>query len=589
MSIGNKIYLYMARAAILVLPALMLSPLTTVKGQSPGGKTEVVWSSYDTIPAGFRDKLIQYYYTEGIKSYSIDKDNRRALSNFDKAIQLDPTHAPSYFQAANAAMTFDPSQALWYSGKAVELDSSNTWYASQNGRLAIMTGRYSDARRIYEKLIVMEPRSPENYAMLAMLYERTGQPYAAIATLEKAENVIGRIEQLSKHKRDMLILAGLTDQAIREGEAIAKTYPYNYEGYLFLAELYAETRKDSLAELNYSKALELNPDGLDIIASMNEFYRISGNSVKYLESGKRLVQSPDLEKETKIRLFRDITSDRNFYRDHYFHIRNIASTLFIIYPDDYDIVALYASNIRAWGNFDEASDIHKQYIATPRSQIDPYMDVVGMEAYMKRADSVKKYSQIALERFPTDPELHIRLGGTYSYMGNEKEALKAFEKALKHVEGDSARSVVLGVIGDEYHKQGNDKKSYKYYDQALSLWDGNTVVLNNYAYFLSVEGKELGKALSMARKVMDQEPSNPTYIDTYAWVLFKMGRLEEAKAAMRKAVSLDASNSSELLIHYGDILYALGDEYMATVYWKRALDAGHDEDEVNGRLEKAGM
>ncbi|MCC8035301.1 MAG: hypothetical protein LIO77_05125, partial [Rikenellaceae bacterium] len=340
--------------------------------------------------------------------------------------------------------------------------------------------------------------------------------------------------------------------------------------------------------VNYTKALELNPDAIEIIASMNEFYRISGNAVKYLETAKKIVQNPALEKETKIRLFRDLTSDRKFYRDHYFYIRDIASTLFIIYPDDYDIVTLYASNIRAWGEFDEASQIHKQYISRPRSQIEPYMDVIGMEVYMKRPDSVKKYAGMALERFPTDPELHIRLGGTYSFLGNDKEALKAFEKALKHTEGDSARSVVLGVIGDEYHKQGNDKKSYGYYDQALALWDGNTVVLNNYAYFLSVQEKELEKALRMARRVMDQEPSNPTYIDTYAWVLFKMGRLDQAKEAMRKAVSLDTGNSSELLIHYGDILHAMGDEYMATVYWKRALDAGHDPQEIESRLEGVG-
>ncbi|MCC8034449.1 MAG: hypothetical protein LIO77_00755, partial [Rikenellaceae bacterium] len=254
-------------------------------GQDRSAFTEEVWTSYDTIPAGFGPgNIVQYYYTEGIKSYSIDKDNRKAVSLFDKAILFDSTHAPSYFQAANAAMSFDPAQALWYSRKAVELDSTNTWYANQNGRLAIMAGRFSEARAIYEKLIVMEPRSPENYAMLAMLYEQTGQPYAAIATLDKAENIIGRIEQLSKHKRDMLILAGLTDQAIREGESLVEAYPYNYEGYLFLAELYAETRNDSLAVVNYPKALELNPDAIELIASMNDFYRISGNAGKYLET-----------------------------------------------------------------------------------------------------------------------------------------------------------------------------------------------------------------------------------------------------------------------------------------------------------------
>ena len=115
------------------------------------------------------------------------------------------------------------------------------------------------------------------------------------------------------------------------------------------------------------------------------------------------------------------------------------------------------------------------------------------------------------------------------------------------------------------------------------------IVLNNYAYFLSEEDRELEKALVMAEKVMKLEPGNATYIDTYGWVLYKLGRFDEAKKAIQQAIAIDIRKSSELLIQYGDILFALGDSYMASVYWKRALEAGHDEKVIERRSEAAGQ
>jgi hypothetical protein len=44
---------------------------------------------------------------------------------------------------------------------------------------------------------------------------------------------------------------------------------------------------------------------------------------------------------------------------------------------------------------------------------------------------------------------------------------------------------------------------------------------------------------------------------------------------MGQALPLDREKNPELLIHYGDILWALGEDFMATLYWKRALEAGY--------------
>ena len=95
----------------------------------------------------------------------------------------------------------------------------------------------------------------------------------------------------------------------------------------------------------------------------------------------------------------------------------------------------------------------------------------------------------------------------------------------------------------------------------------------------------LFRSLQMSKRVVELSPKNATYLDTYGWILHKMGDHEEAKKIVQKAISLDSNNSSEILFHYVDILHSLGDDFMAKIYWRKALEAGHDKIEIEKRLE----
>ena len=111
------------------------------------------------------------------------------------------------------------------------------------------------------------------------------------------------------------------------------------------------------------------------------------------------------------------------------------------------------------------------------------------------------------------------------------------------------------MIGDTWHQQainGNEeleddftlamrqsafrknmKECYKASDRSLHYDANNTMVLNNYAYFLSLEERDLERALNMSSRAVALTDNNPTFLDTYAWVLFKLGRAAEAKKIMQ--------------------------------------------------------
>ena len=141
------------------------------------------------------------------------------------------------------------------------------------------------------------------------------------------------------------------------------------------------------------------------------------------------------------------------------------------------------------------------------------------------------------------------------------------------------------------HEQNQNEKAYAAYDSALVYKDNNLGALNNYAYFLSLENKDLDKAQEMSYKTVQAEPDNVTYLDTYAWILFLKGKYAEAKIYMDKIVAYydkepqtdkekenRESINGGVLEHAGDIYFHCEEPDKALEYWKKAsqLDGASD-------------
>lgn len=551
----------------------------------PGGKDARARGALPS-PADYPDSLLSYYYhSEGLKAYSVHGDDKGALEYYMKAIAADSLYAPAYFEAAGVfLMGDDPAQAVAYSKTANRLDSTNLFYKSQLGQAMVVSGRYDDALRIYSQLLNEDPHNPVNYRLLAALYDYKDQPFSAISVLDTAEYRLGRDESISSYKRELLMRVRLYDKAVEESEALIAEYPYNDENYVILGNLYAAMGKDSLAVANYRQAMRIDSTSTPTLMSVADFYRARKDDVKYLRTVKRIFDADNMPMDSKIQMFEDITSNIDFYRANYFAINSLAMTLLVRYPSEYSILELYATHLIRSGDLEQALNLYKTYVGINPDEKEVYFTILDGESYLQRADSVAKYSDIAIERFPRDPNLYVRKGYSMMTLNNYRESHRAFDKAYRYSRTDSARSVVRGIVGDLYYRESKPSQAYREYDRALRLDPANAGILNNYAYYLGEEGKRLEKALGMSSRANEADPGNSTYLDTQAWILYKLGRYEEAKKYMQQAVSLDTTGSEVLLLHYGDILYELGDHFMAKVYWRRALERGCDPDQIEKRF-----
>ena len=527
-----------------------------------------------------------FFYTEGIKNNVMEGDTARSIRLFEKVLAIDSTHAPSLYELAILyAGAGAPEKALQYCLRANRLDTGNLWYRGQLGRLLIATNRLDSAMTVYRSLLRADPDNPDNYRLTAALYDQKGEYEQALAVLDSAQSRLGRIEILSSFRRQMLMSMGKYEQAVEEAKATVEDFPYEEQNYVALAELYAMLGLDSLAQRTYDEALALNPGSTPTIISLNEFYKQRKDNVRFLATAELLFRAPELPLETKLKFYDDLIRTPSFYRDNYFQIGKLASALAIAYPHDRRTRELYARHLIAGGNLEEALKLYKAGIDDPEGRREALNNVLDIEAYLNRPDSVAKYAAEATRYYPSDPELYLRKGGVTAFFLKDYAAAEAdYKQALKYARSDSLRSVIYGSLGDNCQNRGDYKNCFKYYDKGLRLDTTNAVIYNNYAYFLSLREERLDDALELARTANRLSPNNPTYLDTYAWVLYMLGRYEEAREPMRLAVSLDRTDSKELLIHYGDILYKLNDRFMASIYWKKALEKGYDPEEIEKRL-----
>lgn len=537
-----------------------------------------------TLP---RAEQASLFYLEGIKSNVLEGDSARAKAWFKKVLEIDSTHSPSLYELASLTALDQPEEALQYSLKANAIDTTNTWYKMQLGRLLIATQHYDSALTLYDQLIRMNPNDPDNYRLKALLYDQLGQPEKALEVLETAENRFGIIELLASHKVQLLLNTQQFDRAMAEARMLVETFPYNEDNYVVLAELYAMMNMNNLAQENYDKALSINPNSMRALASLNDFYKRQNDNVRFLETASKLFRLKEFPLETKLKFYEELFQNPSFVRNNFIQMGELVRTLAITYPEDLRTLELYAKYLIAGGSIEQALQLYKSHVTDSIPQKQIFNDIIGMEAYLKRADSVDKYTTIALERFPEDAELRLQKASVTAYMLEKpQEAIPLFEVALKYAKTDSLRSVIYGAIGDNYHTLGDDRKCFKAYDKGMKLDTTNVSIYNNYSYFLSLRNERLDKALEWAQKAVRLDPNNPTFLDTYAWVLYQLGRYEEARIPMRQAISLDSDNNKELYVHYGDILYKLGDRFMASYYWKKALENGYDAQEIENRLKQ---
>lgn len=545
-----------------------------------GSRASAACEEYVCLP----DSLSKSYrHTDALKRLMIHRDSAGARRIWQELVAQDSTYSPALYYISRME---ESDEALEYARRAYVDDTTNKWYAENYATKLVVSGRYTRAIPVYRRLLHLDSRNLGAYHALAMIYSASGMPYSAISILDSAELRSGYNPYLAEIKHRLLLDTRQYNRALEEGERRTLEMPYDVEARRSLAMTYEVAGRDSLAEVTYLEAFKLDSTDVQTLDMVSRYYYDKGDSQQQFYFERLLFKSPDIGVDEKLHRFDQYTTNTNFYVANYIQLGSIIQQMAIDYPKERRVVDVYARHLISCGEYDQALTLIRANLAHEKTQDVDYINLVQFEYMLERHDLVDTDLKEGLERFPESIELLSFHAFLVHERGDAEGAIAIFRSGLRIATTDEERSVLWGSIGDIYHEMKEDKVAFKAYRRALAYNPDNVLVLNNYAYFLSLEDRELERALEMSKRAIDAEPNNESYVDTYAWILHRLGRNEEAKRYMRQALTLSGQRDASLLCHYADILWALGEKFMAETYWKKAVEVGYDSEEMEMHIQE---
>lgn len=494
-------------------------------------------------------------------------------------IDLDPTNdAAMYYLGLCAYAKGDIAEAEVHLKEAVKLDPKNYWYNDMLARLYSSTSREELTISIYENLLKDHPKKLDIYYNLANLYGKTGNLEKMLRTFDDIETVSGKNEQVTLARYDVLMQMKKPKDAFATLESYANEFA-SARVLTAMGDHQMQMYDDSLALRYYDEALSYEYDFAPALLGSSEIYRQRRQYDKYFNVASTFMASDMVEASMKSKYLSSVLqhSDPQFVRNFQIQIDSLVNLGVACHQKDSSMLSTAGSYYYATGREDTSAALFKRNVLVNPKCLSARADLVQSLSYMERWDDLLQASEDAFAVFPNEPGFlnmksvaHYNLEDYAGVIEDNERLMAAFPK-------DSA--VVLtaySTIGDMNHQLGNAKLAYKAYEKALKVNPNYAPVLNNYAYFISLEGKNLKKAYKMSQKTVKLEPDNATYLDTYAWILHMQGKDVEAKPFFKHAMIYGGKESATILDHYAEVLYALGEYDLATVYWELAKGKNSD-------------
>ncbi len=517
------------------------------------------------------------YFIEGNKDYILGKYDK-AFDWFQRANKLSPNKPAFLFKLSECfAQQNDLNKAIQYSEKAAELDPKNKYYGLLLGQLYEKNKDYKDAVKIYEKIIKQSAGNDELLLNIASIQQLTSDFDGAIKTYNRLEVIYGINEEIVRQKQMLLLKQNKLDEAIKEWRKLIAAFPDDHNLQLDLANLLYVNNKNAEAKKILEDIVAKNQDAPFASLMLYEIYRKENKIEKADKELEKAFLSPQLNIDAKIgvtvSLLRQLSADSSLKEQSI----KLGDILVKVHPNEAKAYAMNGDILAIQERKQEAFNNYVKSIELDNSHYKIWQQIVFLASELNKSDSVIKYSEKAIEVFPSQP-LFFYYGGSAYY--NKKDYLNAvslFESGQKIAGGNTELNVqFLSQLGDIYNNLKRFEKSDSSYEAALKIDSENVHILNNYSYYLSLRKEKLDKARKMCERMLEKNPNEPAYLDTYAWVLYQIKDYENARKFMEKA--LLKTSDATIVEHYGDVLFQLGNKQEALAQWKKAREGeGYSE------------
>lgn len=524
------------------------------------------------------------YYYEAVKQ-QISGNYDAAYDLLEHCIGINPNAAEAYFMLSfyDGILKGD-SAAFADVKKASELNPSNNAYLERIGVGYVSMGNLDEAVKAYEKLSRNSPERSDVLDFLAQLYSRQKDYDKMLDVLNRMEALEGASEDLTLAKMRVYSLQGKKEEEYNELKNMSEKHPNDMNYRVMLGNWLLQNGKPDEAGKLYIEVLQAEPENIMARMSMIDYYRTSGQAMRADSLQEVMLVSPKTPVDGKMALMRQVVADNEKNGADSTLVIDLFKKILKEPQETSDMAQLYAAYLTLKKMpQDSISKVLETVLAISPDNVAARLQLIQAEWNKQDFDRVIELSNQALDYSPDELAFYYFLGFAYIQKDDDDSALEVLRRGVSQINDQSNPSLVsdfYAIMGDILHDKGDNEGAYAAYDSCLQWKDDNYGCLNNYAYYLSVENKDLDKAAQMSYRTVQAEPDNSTFLDTYAWILFMQKKYAEALQYIDMAVKNDTTKSAVIIEHAGDIHAVNGDIDGAVKYWNEALKAGAENETV---------
>lgn len=510
------------------------------------------------------------YFIEAIKNYTIEEYDK-AAALLHKTLSVTPSNDAAHFYLGLIELkNGEYETALGYFNDAMALSPENEWYKSTLARIYSGSGETERAIGLLEELRKEHPGNVEYHFETATLYMKKGMWEEASECLDRIEDLRGVNELTLSSRYEIFLQTGKRDEAVEVLKRLDKEYPSPVVAYT-LGEIFRNVPGDTTYYKYYERALEMSPGFTPAKITLADSYRARGEFPTYFSEINKILSDSGIDPQIKCEYLSTNVISPDFVSNYSPQLDTMVSNCITAHPTDSTVLSFA-------GEYYVATARNEHGKAFMKKNIELYPESVAIwYQYFRYLYSFQQWNEMieaankALEVFKGNAMIRELLAMAYWQLDDLPMAAREYKILIKE-KGVEERMLLqyYASLGDVYYTMGKDSKAFSYYEKGLKIDESYTPILNNYAYYLSLKGTRLKKALSMSRKTVEQEPTNSTYLDTYGWLLFQTGDLKEAKKYMKLAIVHGGKESAVIVDHYAEVLYALGEHDLAMLYWSDA-------------------
>ncbi|MBN2226709.1 MAG: tetratricopeptide repeat protein [candidate division Zixibacteria bacterium] len=468
-----------------------------------------------------------------------------AFQQYREALNSYPESQEIRYSFATAALRIKEYDAALTAARGLSPDNERTWL------LLASCYRVLDSAR---QALYAYQRAAEHDSSDAQLFYQIAAYYQRFEMFDSAAVAFRRVTDLSPAYNTFQQLATLQMRAGMYNEALESylqavamdSSVSNVRSFLGLVFIYENRGERDKALENLEIAARLAPRDALILTRLLTYYEDNNDYDRAIETAKQIIPLAPQD-------------------------NNIVRRLGVLYYA-VDSLRLADSLFTSLLNFEGNNAIDLYYAGRTAVMLDDY----------ERAK--KNFTRVtALADSVADGWLN--LGLVYRLQDSTDLEIATYEKGLPFMNNILDSIGLLFPMGSAFERIGRFDRSVEVFEIIIDLQPQHAPALNYLGYMLADKGIRLNEARRMIERALELDPENGAYIDSYGWVLFKLGKHSQALEQLLKAVTV-ITDDPVVMEHLGDAYKAVGDNDNAEKYWRKTLELDPDNTSVKEKMER---